>query len=132
MNPMPRSLRRQITATDLFFLLYWLVTTLNLFPPDWVYNDYTNPILVAWNWSYFPIDIIFALLGLYAVHLSRRGDHRKAKILVVVALTLMHASGLMAISFWSLRQELDPVWWIPNLYLAIMPFFYIRWAMGNV
>ena len=129
---MPRSLRRQIAATDIFFLLYWFSTAMGLLPPSLVYDDYTNPILVAWNWSYFPIDVVFALLGLYAVHLSERGDHGKAKVLVLVALTLMHASGLMAISFWSLRQELDPLWWVPNLYLAAMPFFYIRWALGNV
>jgi hypothetical protein len=40
--------------TDLGFIAYWLITALKLLPAEGLFNDYINPILVAWNWSFLP------------------------------------------------------------------------------
>ena len=38
--------------TDIAFIVYWLITALHLIPPEFLFQDYTNPILRAWNWSF--------------------------------------------------------------------------------
>ncbi|MGI9357451.1 MAG: DUF5360 family protein, partial [Rhizobiaceae bacterium] len=84
-------------------IVYWiLVAALALnfvnIDPSLMYSDYTNPLVIAWNWSFFPIDIAFAGIGLFAKFGNVAGE-RKFK-LEVVAATLMVCAGLMAISYW--------------------------------
>ena len=33
--------------------------------PEYMYWDYANPSMVAWNWSFLPINALFAVAGLY-------------------------------------------------------------------
>ena len=40
--------------TDIAFV-YWLVTALHLIPPEFLFQDDTNSILMAWNWSFLPL-----------------------------------------------------------------------------
>jgi len=35
------------------------------------------------------------------------------------------SSGLQAIAFWTIRHDFDWLWWAPNLYLLLYPFFFI-------
>jgi hypothetical protein len=115
-------LRWNLLITDLGFILYWASAALNLFPSDWLYKDHDDPILIAWNWSFAPVDLAASLLGLSSLALARRGSESWSLVsLLSVALTF--CAGLMAISFWAIRRDFDPVWWVPNLYLAIWPLF---------
>ena len=41
--------------------------------------------------------------------------------LVIAALALTHAAGLMAISFFALWGTWDWSWWVVNVWLAVMP-----------
>ena len=110
--------------TDLGFVLYWLVTLLHLIPTALLFNDYTNPLLVAWNWSFLPIDLLVSATGLTALWLH----HRRLETwrsFALVSLTLTFASGLNAISFWLIRAEFDLVWWLPNLYLMLYPLLLV-------
>ena len=58
-----------LTITETGMLLYWLFAGLVAFglisvEPESMYPDHTNPAVVAWNWSFLPIDVLFALSGL--------------------------------------------------------------------
>lgn len=117
---LPPVLRAAMLATDLGFVAYWLVTALHVLPAGWLFADYHDPILQSWNVSFLPIDLLASATGLLALGLARRGDPRAA-VLVTVSLTLTSASGLMAVSFWTLRADFDPVWWVPNLFLLLYP-----------
>ena len=91
------------TATEVGMILYWvfagaLVAGWIEIDPALMYSDYENPLVVAWNWSFFPIDIAFALSGLAAKFLPLPAMQRFK--LETVAATLMLCAGLMAISFW--------------------------------
>ncbi|NEN84564.1 DUF5360 family protein [Paenibacillus elgii] len=124
-----KALRALFWITDIGFLLYWGITALKLIPPEWLYNDYTNPILVAWNWSFMPIDLFISLTGLYSLYLHGKG--RSAWIgWSLISLVLTFSSGLLAISFWAVRGEFDPAWWTPNVYLMIYPLFFIPWLVS--
>lgn len=110
--------------TDVGFILYWGITALKLIPPEYLYQDYTNPILVGWNWSFMAIDIFISITGLYSYFLLKRGQGAWIGV-SIISLILTFSSGLMAISFWSIRLDFDPMWWIPNLFLLIYPMFFI-------
>jgi len=126
---MSRSLKFALMATDLAFLTYWLAAILNLvglihIPAEWMYADYTAPRVVAWNWSFLPVDVAFSLVGLCAVSAARRGD-QLWRPLALVSLVLTQVAGLMAIAYWALLGQFNPSWFIPNLILFVWPFFFL-------
>ena len=80
-----------LTATELGMLLYWVlavVMALGLVnvPEDWMYSKHDDPLVVAWNWSFLPIDVLFAATGLVARYAGRAPAR-----LADVSLTLMFA-----------------------------------------
>lgn len=119
-----RALMALFLIVDVGFIVYWGITALKLIPPEYLYQDYNNPLLVSWNWSFMAIDIFISITGFYSYSLLRRG--RSSWISwSIISLVLTFSSGLMAISFWSIRLDFDPMWWIPNLFLMIYPMFFI-------
>ncbi|WP_062047345.1 DUF5360 family protein [Bacillus sp. JCM 19034] len=109
---------------DISFILYFSATALTLIPAEYAYSDYTNPILVAWNWSFFPLDMVISITGLSAIYLHKKRNIAW-KSLALISLVLTFCSGLMAISYWLIRLEFDLLWWLPNLALMIYPLFFI-------
>jgi hypothetical protein len=118
-------LRALLLITDLGFLLYWSVTALHLLPASLLFKDYANPILVAWNWSFLPLDLGASFLGLAALHLARKG-RPQWHFAALLSLTLTACAGLMALSFWTLRSDYDPLWWAPNAFLLVWPLFFLK------
>lgn len=111
------------TVTEIAMLLYWLlagalVLGLVSIDPSLMYSDYQNPLVVAWNWSFFPIDVAFAILGLVARFGGAQG-HLRFK-LEVTAAVLMSCAGLMAISYWTITGDFDLIWWSMNIWLIIL------------
>jgi Family of unknown function (DUF5360) len=122
-------LRFAISATDILFLLYWTVAALDAagvvaIPSDWLYANAHDPRVVAWNWSFFPLDIAFSVTGLYAVRLASRGDARW-RPMALVSLVLTMVAGGMAVAYWTLLGEFDPAWYLPNLALLLWPMAFI-------
>jgi Family of unknown function (DUF5360) len=109
---------------DTTFIVYWSITALHLIPAEYLYNDYTNPILINWNWSFFPLDILVSITGYYSIYLSHK-NNQKWQVFALISLILTSISGLQAISYWILAKDYDPTWWIPNLFLLIYPLFFI-------
>ena len=111
------------TATEIAMLLYWLlagslVLGLISIDPSLMYSDYQNPLVVAWNWSFFPIDVAFSAIGLTA-RFGTTAGHLKFK-LEVIAAVLMLCAGLMAVSYWTITGDFDVTWWSMNLWLIIL------------
>ncbi|MDX2282774.1 MAG: DUF5360 family protein [Bacteroidia bacterium] len=121
---MMKSLKYCFFAVDTGFLLYWTVTALHLIPPQYLYNDYTSPMLVNWNWSFFPLDMLISATGLYSLWLNR-AQRPRWRVFALISLVLTSVSGLQAVSYWALAREFDPVWWIPNGFLLVYPLFFI-------
>jgi hypothetical protein len=70
-----RGLKLALSITDIAFLLYWAVAGLDTgglinLPSEWLYPNAHDPRVVAWNWSFFPLDIAFSITGLWAVQAS--------------------------------------------------------------
>jgi len=121
---MSGKLRKLLILTDISFLLYWFVTYFQLIPSRYAYQDYTDEMLVIWNWSFFPLDVLISITGLLSLYYYRKSG-ALWRPLVLISLVLTSCSGLQAISFWVIKQDYDLMWWIPNLFLLIYPLFFI-------
>jgi hypothetical protein len=119
-----RRLRPFFVVTDTGFVLYWLITLAGVLPEAWLFKDYHDPILWAWNWSFLPLDLAISATGFGALALHARG--RPTWIgWALVSLALTSCSGLQAIAFWTLRRDFDLGWWLPNLYLLLYPWAFL-------
>lgn len=119
-----KSLRVFFLITDIGFILYWVITLIGVIPASYLFKDYHNPILSAWNWSFLPLDLMISATGLWSLRLMSK-DETRWKNLALISLTLTFCSGLMALSFWTIRRDFDLSWWLPNLYLMLYPIYYI-------
>jgi hypothetical protein len=126
-RPLP-GLRVLLAITDFGFLAYWSVTALAAMsilniPAKYLYRGYHDPMLVAWNWSFAPLDIVASIAGLWALAALRA--NRKWRGLAVFSLALTSTAGAMAIAFWALSGDFDWSWWTPNLFLLLWPWLYL-------
>jgi hypothetical protein len=131
-----RLLQGLLAATDLAFIGYWAASALDALgwlrlPTAWLYAHHDDPRVVAWNWSFLPLDLAFSLTGLLAVRAGRRGDPAW-RGLAVVSLCLTMTAGGMACGYWLLTQEIDPAWFGANLLLLVWPApFLLRLLRGE-
>jgi len=131
---MPRSLAFALTVTDWLFIAYWMASGLDKLglvhvPADLLYANAHDPRVVAWNWSFFPLDIAFSVVGLAAVRASRRG-RPVWRPLALISLVLTMVAGGMAVSYWTLLGEFDPAWFLPNLALLLWPLAFLPGLIG--
>lgn len=120
---MPRSMAIAFVIVDVGFVAYWGITLAGVIPSEYLFKDYENPILQAWNWSFLPLDLLISASGLTSVALARR--RRTWRPWALISLVLTVCSGLQAIAFWVLRADFDPSWWAPNLLLLLYPLAFI-------
>ncbi len=111
-------------VTDLGFLAYWLLAAFANLPPEYLFKDYDNPLMVAWNWSFLPLDLLISATGLSCLWYGKRNTSRSEN-LAIISLTLTACSGLQAVSFWAIRSDYSLSWWAMNLYLLIYPLFFL-------
>ena len=122
---MTQAQRAHMIATDIGLLSYWALSALLALhllpaPESWLYAGYHDAAIVAWNWSFLPLDVLLSVLGIAAVSADARGCAEGAA-LSQISLSLTFCAGFMALSFWAIRCEFDPVWWGVNLFLAVWP-----------
>jgi hypothetical protein len=126
---MSPALAAGLIVTDSLFLAYWLISTLAAagvihLPPAMMYAGYGDRLVTAWNWSFAPLDLAFSIIGFAALAAARRG-HPLWRPLALMSLLLTAVAGLMAVAYWTLLQDFDPAWFLPNLALLIWPLIFI-------
>lgn len=119
-----RTLKGFFWFTDIGFILYWTITAIHVIPPEFLFKDYNNPLLVQWNWSFIFLDLLISATGIASLILSIKKDGRWL-VLAFISLILTFCSGLQAIGYWVIGLEFDAQWWIPNLYLLLYPCFFL-------
>ncbi|MNB98557.1 hypothetical protein D3C75_458130 [compost metagenome] len=120
-----RLLKPFFLVTDIGFILYWIVTFFHIIPDSMAFKDYHDPIMVNWNWSFFPLDIMISITGLSSLYLFKR-NRPSWRPCALISLVLTFCSGLQAIAFWAFAMDFDMFWWSFNLYLMIYPLFFIK------
>lgn len=111
-----RPVKLTLVLTDAGLLLYWVAIILALMPDEMKFRDYSNSIVQAWNWSFFPLDLLASASVFLGVFLIGRRP-RIADMVVMVGLTLTFCAGFMAISFWAFSGDFDLFWWSSNSWL---------------
>mgnify|MGYP000471039481 CR=1 FL=1 len=119
-----KGLRWWFLVIDIGFIVYWIITALHLIPAEYLYNDYENPILVDWNWSFLPLDLLISFTGLTSIRLYRQNSASWERW-ALVSLVFTFVSGLQALAFWTIRGDFDPTWWFFNGILLVYPLFYL-------
>ncbi len=124
-----KALIAALTLTDSLFLLYWAVTLIAalgvITPPAAIlYANYHDPRVIAWNWSFLPVDLAFSGTGLTAAAAWRRGA-KHWPIAALISLILTMVAGGMAVSYWAILGEYNPAWFLPNLALLIWPLAFL-------
>ncbi|MCM2590058.1 YvaD family protein [Rossellomorea marisflavi] len=119
-----RAMKGFFLITDIGFIIYWLVTFMGWIPKEWAFKDYDDPHIVAWNWSFLPLDLLISATGLTSLHLLKRGNP-SWKGIALISLVLTSCSGLQAVAFWAWMKDFDAAWWGFNLYLLLYPFLFI-------
>ena len=71
---MNRTFKMMLVLVDAGLLLYWGAVLLGLIPEEMRFKDYDNPVVQAWNWSFFPLDISAAVTVFLGAYLTRRGS----------------------------------------------------------
>lgn len=113
-------LRWYLLSVDISFIIYWGAALLDLFPGEMLFNNYHDDVITAWNWSFFPIDIIASFIGLSSIYIYKKNVNRHlAMQLANISLSMIFCAGMMALSFWVLTEDYSISWWVANLYLAI-------------
>lgn len=120
---LPPFLRPLFVVVDVGFIAYWAITLAGLIPEEYLFKDYDDPILSAWNCSFLPLDLAVSATGLTALRRAKRG--LSWRDLALVSLVLTSCSGLMAVSFWALRGDFDVAWWLPNVFLLLYPLWFL-------
>ncbi len=125
-----------MAVTDLAFLAYWSLSGLAQLqvihiPRAWMYAHYDQTTVVAWNWSFLPLDLLFSASGLSAVVAERRG-HPVWRPLTVLSLAFTMAAGGMAVAYWTILREFDPAWFLPNLALVVWPLLFLPGLVKQV
>ncbi len=127
-------LRWLVMATDIGFLAYWSVTAVVALqmldvPASYLYRGYHDAALMAWNWSFAPLDIAASGLGLLALVQERSSKPWRGLALLSLAFTSV--AGGMAIAFWAISGDFAMEWWAPNLFLFAWPWLYLPRLIGQ-
>ncbi|MFP6781496.1 MAG: DUF5360 family protein [Gammaproteobacteria bacterium] len=124
-----KGLKYYFLLVDIGFIAYWGITLSGAIPDALLFKDYADPIMVAWDWSFLPLDLLISVTGLTSLFLWNTGSSNWSPF-ASVSLSLTSCSALQAIAFWTIRQDFDLSWWLPNLFLLIYPLSYIK-AVAN-
>jgi len=108
-----------LLTIDFGFIFYWLLIALNLIPHEWVFQNYDDPIVRAWNWSFLPLDIAASITGFMGI----KGKGNLA--LLVMSSTLTMVAGGMALAFWGIQGFFNLGWWLPNLFLFVAGLIFL-------
>ena len=124
----PRLLNAYLLAVDLQMLAYWALASVRALgavelSETHLYEDYHLPVMVAWNWSFLPMDLVLAVTGLASVYRRKAGLPWRG--LAAFSLALSFCAGLMAISFWAIRGEFSWLWWGANAVYMIGPLWFL-------
>jgi Family of unknown function (DUF5360) len=125
-----KALKLFFVLTDVGFIVYWTITLLHIIPGEYLFKDYNNPILVAWNFSFLPLDLLISFTGFSSLFLYQKGLAAWNQV-ALISLVLTFCSGLQAIAFWAMRLDFDLTWWLPNLFLLVYPVFFIPRIISN-
>jgi hypothetical protein len=53
-----------VWTIDIGFIVYWCLIVFRVLPSEMMFAGYEKREVQAWNWSFFPLDILAAVTGM--------------------------------------------------------------------
>ena len=127
-----RFVRSYLLMVDIGLLAYWAVAVADVLPAAWMFKGYDDPTISAWNWSFFPLDLLASATGLAGIACMRKNRHEAGDCLILLSLCLTFCAGLMALSFWALTRDYDVSWWGVNACLMVPSAVLLALRLGDL
>ncbi len=108
-----------VWSIDIGLIVYWCLIIFRVLPPEVMFEGYEKREVQAWNWSFFPLDILAAFTGIIAQTTQRLN----APVFLIISLVLTSVAGGMALAYWVVLGYYDILWWVPNLVLLVFPLW---------
>jgi hypothetical protein len=108
-----------VWAIDIGFIIYWCLIIFRVLPSEMMFAGYEKREVQAWNWSFFPLDILAAVTGMVGQTTKRLN----ASVFLIISLVLTFVAGGMALAYWVVLGFYDILWWAPNFVLLVFPLW---------
>ena len=106
-----------VWVIDVGFIVYWSLIVFRALPPEVMFEGYELREVQAWNWSFFPLDILAAITGI----IGQTTKRLNGSVFLIISLVLTSVAGGMALAYWVVLGYFDILWWLPNLVLLLFP-----------
>ena len=108
-----------VWVIDVGFIVYWSLIVFRALPPEVMFEGYELREVQAWNWSFFPLDILAAITGI----IGQTTKRLNSSVFLIISLVLTSVAGGMALAYWVVLGYFDILWWLPNLVLLLFPLW---------
>lgn len=108
-----------VWVIDIGFIAYWSLIIFRALPPEVMFEGYELREVQAWNWSFFPLDILAAITGI----IGQTTKRLNTSVFLVISLVLTSVAGGMALAYWVVLGYFEILWWLPNLVLLLFPLW---------
>ena len=108
-----------VWVIDIGFIAYWSLIIFRALPPEVMFEGYELREVQAWNWSFFPLDILAAITGI----IGQTTKRLISSVFLVISLVLTSVAGGMALAYWAVLGYFEILWWLPNLVLLLFPLW---------
>ena len=108
-----------VWVIDVWFIVYWSLIVFRALPPEVMFEGYELREVQAWNWSFFPLDILAAITGI----IWQTTKRLNGSVFLIISLVLTSVAGGMALAYWVVLGYFDILWWLPNLVLLLFPLW---------
>lgn len=108
-----------VWVIDIGFIAYWSLIIFRALPPEVMFEGYELREVQAWNWSFFPLDILAAITGI----IGQTTKRFNSSVFLVISLVLTSVAGGMALAYWIVLGYFEILWWLPNLVLLLFPLW---------
>lgn len=108
-----------VWVIDIGFIAYWSLIIFRALPPEVMFEGYELREVQAWNWSFFPLDILAAITGI----IGQTTKRLNSSVFLVISLVLTSVAGGLALAYWAVLGYFEILWWLPNLVLLLFPLW---------
>ena len=108
-----------VWVIDVGFIVYWSLIVFRALPPEVMFEGYELREVQAWNWSFFPLDILAAITGI----IGQTTKRLNGSVFLIISLVLTSVAGGMALAYCVVLGYFDILWWLPNLVLLLFPLW---------
>ena len=117
---------------DVGLPLYWVWVFIQIYQEGEFASDFGQLSYFLVNTSFLNIDMAIAVTGLASIYAYLR-HYAAWRVLAILSLAFTSFSGYFALALWFVHHNMDPLWLVSNMFLAVYPMvFLFRFYRGKM